>query len=60
MAQKEVFVSRGSVELVVIGLLAALVVLIAFPMISGFTAPEEPPQMLHSEAEQVIDPLPVD
>jgi hypothetical protein len=42
MEQKEVFVSRGSIELVVIGLLAALVVLIAFPMITGFSEPEPP------------------
>jgi hypothetical protein len=57
MLKKEVFVSRGSIELVVIGLLAALVVLIAFPMISGL---EEPATPLQATTSTDIDPLPVD
>ena len=43
MDKKEVVVHRGSIELVVIGLLAALVVLLAFPVISGVTGPREQP-----------------
>lgn len=35
-----VLVTRGSVELVVIGLLAALVVLLAFPLLSGIDKKE--------------------
>ena len=39
--EKEViYVHRGSVELVVIGLLAALVVLLAFPLLSGIERKE--------------------
>lgn len=41
MENKEVVVVRSSLELIVIGLLAALVVLIAIPMISS-THPADP------------------
>ena len=41
MENKEVVVVRSSLELIVIGLLAALVVLIAVPMVSS-THPTDP------------------
>lgn len=60
MEQKEVFVSRGSIELVVIGLLAALVVLIAFPMITGFSEPEVPLESSKKSPTDGTDLLAVD
>ncbi len=55
MEPKEVVVHRSSVELVVILLLAALVVFLAFPMISGIPSAEQQ-EKLHQETHSDIAP----
>jgi len=60
MEDKVVTASRGSVELIVLGLLAALVVALAFPMLSRFDRSSTPTGSDPGTQQIVDDPLPVD
>lgn len=58
MEGKETVVSRGSVELIVLGLLAALVVALAFPMLSRLE--KKPVATNEAPPEDTASEIPVD
>lgn len=60
MNERETVVNRGSVELIVLGLLAALVVALAFPMLNRL---EKKRPSVPADAQQqadAVDEFPVD